>query len=96
MSEKKMREFKVITAFRDKFSYVHYSVGESYKTDDQERIEFLQKEGFLETEPISDYKPVVPEIVHVGGGYYELPNGEKVKGKEAALKALEKLEPVGE
>ncbi|MCU5047632.1 hypothetical protein OCA01_21515 [Bacillus cereus] len=96
MSEKKMQEFKVITAFRDKFSYVHYSVGESYKTDDQERVEFLQKEGFLETEPIGGYKPVVPEIVHVGGGYYELPNGEKVKGKEAALKALEELEPVGE
>ncbi|MGH1285288.1 hypothetical protein [Bacillus toyonensis] len=90
MSEKKTQEFKVITAFRDKFSYVHYSVGESYKTDDQERIEFLQKEGFLETEP------VVPEIVHVGGGYYELPDGEKVKGKDAAIKALEKLEPVGE
>ncbi|PFS62565.1 hypothetical protein COK41_15870 [Bacillus cereus] len=96
MFEKKMQEFKVITAFRDKFSYVHYSVGESYKTDDKERIDFLQKEGFLDTEPVGDYKPVVPEIVHVGGGYYELPNGEKVKGKEVALKALEELEPVGE
>lgn len=25
---------------------------------------------------------------HVGGGYYELPNGEKVRGKEAALALL--------
>ncbi|MFJ8220546.1 hypothetical protein [Bacillus cereus] len=96
MSEKKMQEFKVITAFRDKFSYVHYSVGESYKTDDKERIDFLQNEGFLDTEPVGDYKPVFPEIVHIGGGYYELPNSEKVKGKEAALKALEEIEPVGE
>ncbi|PEX50211.1 hypothetical protein COJ42_13655 [Bacillus cereus] len=96
MSEKKIREFKVITAFCDKFSYVHYSVGESYKTDDQERVEFLQKEGFLATELIGDYKPVVLEVVHVGGGYFELPNGETVRGREAALKALEKLELVGE
>ncbi|PGX31017.1 hypothetical protein COE33_09270 [Bacillus anthracis] len=96
MSQKKTRQFKVITAFRDKFSYVHYSVGEPYKTDDQERVEFLQKEGFLETEPIGDYKPAVLEAVHVGGGYFELPNGEKVKGKDAALKALEELEVVGE
>jgi len=25
---------------------------------------------------------------HMGGGHYELPNGEKVKGKESALEAL--------
>lgn len=28
---------------------------------------------------------------HTGGGYYELPNGEKVRGKEAATKALNEL-----
>ena len=26
---------------------------------------------------------------HVGGGWYELPNGERVKGKEEAHKAME-------
>lgn len=31
------------------------------------------------------------ELKHVGGGYYELPNGEKVKGKEKALEALAEL-----
>ena len=25
---------------------------------------------------------------HVGGGYYELPNGERIKGKDKAEKAL--------
>ena len=25
--------------------------------------------------------------IHVGGGHYELSNGEKVKGKEAAIEA---------
>jgi len=28
------------------------------------------------------------ELNHVGGGYYELPNGERIKGKDKAEKAL--------
>lgn len=28
------------------------------------------------------------EIVSIGGGYYELPDGRRVRGKEAALRAL--------
>ncbi|MDP8959492.1 MAG: hypothetical protein M3N51_09915 [Actinomycetota bacterium] len=32
-----------------------------------------------------------PELQHVGGGWYELPDGSKVQGKEAALQALDKL-----
>lgn len=31
------------------------------------------------------------QLNHTGGGYYELPNGEKVQGKENALKALADL-----
>jgi hypothetical protein len=37
----------------------------------------------VETEPDPG-----PELVNVGGGYYELPDGERVKGKEKAEKAL--------
>lgn len=33
-------------------------------------------------------KVVAPEIKHTGGGWYELPNGQKVQGKEAAEEAL--------
>lgn len=33
-----------------------------------------------------------PQIKHLGGGYWVLPNGEKVKGKDAALEALKALE----
>lgn len=29
---------------------------------------------------------------HVGGGYYELSNGEKIKGKDEALKAENELQ----
>jgi len=32
------------------------------------------------------------ELTHVGGGHYLLPNGEKIKGKEAALEAIKALE----
>ena len=28
------------------------------------------------------------DLNHVGGGYYELPNGERIKGKDKAEKAL--------
>ena len=36
-------------------------------------------------------KIVAPEIKHTGGGWYELPNGQKVQGKEAAEKALKEM-----
>lgn len=31
-------------------------------------------------------------LVNLGGGYYQLPNGEKVRGKDKALEALAELE----
>lgn len=40
-------------------------------------------------------KVVTPEIKHTGGGWYELPDGSKVKGKKAAEKALKELECYG-
>lgn len=59
------------------------------KQTHQERVEFLQKEGFLEIEPIGDYKPVVPEIVHVGGGITNFLMVKRLKEKKQRLKALE-------
>ncbi len=37
-------------------------------------------------------KTTVEDLKHVGGGWYELPDGSKVQGKDAAAKALEKLQ----
>lgn len=42
-----------------------------------------------EEQPTDDLNDV--SAYHIGGGYYELPNGEKVRGKEAATKALNEL-----
>ena len=38
--------------------------------------------------PVDPPEPPAQEPQHVGGGYYLLPNGEKVKGKEAAIAAM--------
>lgn len=37
-------------------------------------------------------KPAPVELKHLGGGYYQLSNGEKVKGKDVALEAQKVLE----
>lgn len=86
-----MSEYVVITAFRDKDTLKHYSVGDSYKSDDAERISFLQEEGYLGDEAHADYDGD-GQLKHVGGGYYELPNGEKVRGKNKALEKLKEFE----
>lgn len=65
------------------------------------------KGGQMHRDRISEVFPYVGEEVelephaealndasayHIGGGYYELPNGEKVRGKEAAQGVLDALE----
>lgn len=41
--------------------------------------------------PKNPEPPKEPELNHVGGGYYLLPNGEKVHGKAAAIEAMKAL-----
>ncbi len=42
-----------------------------------------------ETKHLGDFvRKVTAEPKHLGGGYYELPNGEKVRGKKAAEEAM--------
>jgi hypothetical protein len=77
-----MNKFVVISAFQDKFTKVHYAIGTEYKSDDAERVTFLQEEGFLgdqiqgELEKLEEPKePEKPE--------------EKPKSKKAKLKPPE-------
>ena len=51
--------------------------------------EFITVEDETSTQE-SDEK-VISEPKHLGGGYYELSNGEKVKGKEAAIEVEKAL-----
>lgn len=119
-------KYKVIKAFRDRFTKVIYRPGKEYETDDTTRAATLQNRGYLlkpveiEKEP-SDITPVevkADEIVdeifeedeqtesndtmsdwkikHIGGGWWELPNSERVKGKEDAENALKSLIEAGD
>lgn len=88
-------EYVVISAFRDKNTKEHYAVGSLYSSDEPERVKFLQEEGYLANEVVEadDNEQHVDErLKPVSGGYYELPNGDKVKGKKAALEKLKELD----
>lgn len=88
---------KVIRKFRCLRHNRIYRNGDIYE-DDAARLEHLQGRGFVEViaeplppEPIPEPIPEPAEQTprHVGGGWYELPDGTRIKGKEGALKALD-------
>jgi hypothetical protein len=84
--------FLVIKAFIDKDTKKGYSVGSVYESEDSERIAFLVGEDYLEGEILPDKEQEGNEFPkHTGGGYYELSNGEKVKGKDEATAAEEEI-----
>lgn len=86
-------EYRVKSSFRDKNTDKLYQKGDTYSHEDEKRISFLIEKGFLEGTSVDDQEG---SIKHTGGGWYELPNGEKIQGKEEALEALAGLEKRGE
>jgi len=85
-------DYTVKSSFRDKFTKKVYERGDTYENENADRIAFLIEKGFLEEK---SKQPLEDSIKHTGGGWYELPNGEKIKGKEEALAELEKNEKNG-
>lgn len=89
----------IIQDFRCKLTGEFFPVGSRYVAD-EERVQYLTEQGYADgaTEVASsvsnpDEKSELDEFPkHVGGGFYELPNGEKVKGKETAEEAMKKLQ----
>ena len=80
--------YKVKSNFLDKTDNRKlYKKGDPYSNKDDDRIAFLIKEGYLEGK--SKQPQQNKQIKHTGGGWYELPNGEKVQGKTEALAKLE-------
>ncbi len=71
-----------------------FMIRNEYDLPDEFAEQLIQADAAVSLEP----KPVSvepdreedpdSELNHVGGGYYELPNGERIKGKEKAEKAL--------
>lgn len=86
-----MDTHKVIKRFKERHQDMKiYEEGDPYTYENKERIAFLIEKGYLEKK--NKHPPQAksnPEIKHTGGGWYELPDGKKVKGKANALKALE-------
>ena len=70
---------KVLKGFKCKNTKQVFLAGEVY---DGDRLEELQELGYVALEAEADAWPK-----HLGGGNYELSNGEKVKGKDAAVAA---------
>jgi hypothetical protein len=84
---------KVIKRFRDRYTKKIYKVGDSYSHENNERVASLIERGFLEEKskkPPEEENDEFPK--HTGGGYYELSDGSKVKGKEEAEEAQVALE----
>lgn len=85
----KALKYPVLKTFRDKFTKVVHEAGSPYETDDADRVKELQDLGFIgATVGVSDSEDGLKSL---GGGVYELPNGNKVRGKEKALESLRSL-----
>jgi len=71
-----------------------FMIRKEYDLPDEFADQLIQAGAAVSLEPKPE--PVEPEheddsdsdLNHVGGGYYELPNGERIKGKDKAEKAL--------
>lgn len=81
----------VLKDFRCKVTGNIYKTGTFYVG---ERLEELQELGYVEKEESQDMEDENGSVdeysewpKHVGGGYYILSNGEKIKGKDKALEA---------
>lgn len=82
--------FKVKKAFFDKEDGMKsYSENGIYVNDNEKRISELVNRGFIDAKNLDDSNETKADVKHVGGGWYELPNGEKVKGKDEALAVFE-------
>ena len=100
---------KVVNKFVEKEHENHvYNVGDIYPAmgfgTTEERIEVLSNihpkykkiylADIVREEVEQDERDVTEFPKHLGGGTYELSNGEKIKGKEEAIKAEQTLNEV--
>lgn len=84
------QEYKVKEAFVDKHTQKLHQVDSTFSTADGARAKELLELGFLHIATVEE--ELDERLEHVGGGYFKLPNGDKVRGKDAAAEALKKLD----
>lgn len=93
-----MSEYHVISDFIDRETGDIIRAGSIFEAD-EDRAEGLRAAGVIGKEVKVEHKKddddeVLDDerLTHLGGGYYELPNGEKVRGKKKAIEALAELD----
>lgn len=79
--------YKVLKKFRDTTNNKKLvKASDTYEHENADRIARLIEKGYLEAK---EDTPPEGEIKHTGGGWYALPDGRKVQGKEEAQAALD-------
>lgn len=73
-----------------------FPIGQEITVGEKEANELVEGgyAQYVDVPKTESENPVIEtdQLKHVGGGWFELPNGEKVKGKEEALEALKELQ----
>lgn len=89
MAKYKAEPFYSVNLDKQKVVFDYFG---NYETDNEAEIEALDELSpkWIKRVDASVASQVEPE--HIGGGYYMLSNGEKVKGKEAAIEAEAKIQ----
>lgn len=83
MAKYKADAFYAINLGKEKIVFNYFGEYETEKAEEIEALNALCPKWIKCVE--TDESEKEPE--HIGGGYYAISNGEKVKGKEAAVKA---------
>jgi len=79
---------KILKSFSDKENKCIQHEGKEIEMADERAEQIMSAHPEL-IEVLEDSRPEFPK--HIGGGMYQLSNNEKIKGKDAALKAEEEL-----
>lgn len=86
----------VIETFYDKEEHIERRKGQAYRTNDRGRLDHLVALGLVRSTgsiPLVNAPPPAGtgapgELIKLPGGFYQLPDGQKVRGKAAAEAAL--------
>ncbi|MED1801788.1 hypothetical protein [Brevibacillus porteri] len=87
-----MKKFHVISDFINKDTDELVKAGDVIEADD-DRAEQLREKQVIgkEVQEQQEDDADLDGLKKLAGGYYELPNGDKVRGKDNAIEALKKL-----
>ena len=80
---------KALRNFNDLKEKTLREKGNEFEVSEERFTELNATEHGVLVEAVDEGSSIFPK--HTGGGYYELSNGEKVRGKEAAFKAENEL-----